>query len=521
MRDIPEQGSLPAYCIEAVHSVQCSRSYRMESAQLCLCLTGRTLDQNLKTLEKNRNFIDMAELRADFLDPDERSHLNRFPALAGIPLILTVRKDADGGQFRESESIRREILSRGIQGNYRFVDLEGDLDDISLEETIRQRGARIIRSIHAFDGIESLAAQKIERLRRKPDDIPKLAALIKSTAELNQLIQMQDRLPEGDRILIGMGSYGTVTRILAGRLGLFLSYTSTAGAEAAPGQIDPETLDGIYRFHRIGPNTAVYGVIGNPVAHSFSPGIHNPAFSRLGINAVYIPIQVDRIDDFFPLAERLGIKGISVTIPHKQTVLAHLRSRNAAVDATGACNTLVRSDSGWHGENTDVGGFLAPLAPHIKELSGKRATVIGAGGAARSVVYSLRKEGCSVLILNRTPSKARDLALAFDCRWGPLNTKGVSQAASFNDLIVQTTSAGMALHSEEDPFPDYCFTGQEIVYEIVYTPPVTPFLSRAIAAGCHTIKGIDMLIAQADLQFRLFTGQPLQQDRNPGTGNDL
>ena len=165
-----------------------------------------------------------------------------------------------------------------------------------------------------------------------------------------------------------MGDFGFPTRVLASRLGSFLCYTSPAGAVVAPGQVEPDTLASLYRFRGIGPSTAVYGVIGNPVMHSRSPRIHNRGFRSLGLDAVYLPFVVDDIDAFWEVADALGIRGFSVTAPHKQAVLGRLSEADPVVRATGACNTVFRDGVGkpWKGTNTDVAGFLGTAAGALR-----------------------------------------------------------------------------------------------------------------------------------------------------------
>ena len=162
----------------------------------------------------------------------------------------------------------------------------------------------------------------------------------KSTADLGRLLSIS-REAFGERILLGMGDFGFPTRVLASRLGSFLCYTSPARAIVAPGQVDPDTLGSLYRFRGIGPSTAVYGVIGNPVMHSRSPRIHNRGFQSLGLDAVYLPFLVDDVDAFWEVADALDIRGLSVTAPHKQAVLARVSHTDSVVRATGACNTRV------------------------------------------------------------------------------------------------------------------------------------------------------------------------------------
>jgi 3-dehydroquinate dehydratase/shikimate dehydrogenase len=224
---------------------------------------------------------------------------------------------------------------------------------------------------------------------------------------------------------------------------------------------------------------------------------------------------VDNLESFFRLADVFGIRGVSVTIPHKQGVIPFLDSRDEGVDAVGACNTIVWRDGSRCGYNSDISGFIAPLKESMNGVipAGLHAAVIGAGGAARAVVYALRKEGVEVLILNRTVERAKELASVFDCSYGSLGEQ--ERIADFSDLIIQTTSVGMKKEGREyDPIPGYSFSGSEIVYDIIYIPRLTPLLKRAAQSGCRVINGWAMLSAQAGIQFKLFTGQDLPWEAN-------
>jgi 3-dehydroquinate dehydratase/shikimate dehydrogenase len=309
-----------------------------------------------------------------------------------------------------------------------------------------------------------------------------------------------------------MGGYGTCTRILARRLGSYLCYSSAPGPQAAPGQVDPLSLTSLYRFKSIGKDSALFGVIGRPVSHSLSPLIHNRGFQALGMDAVYLPFLVDDAGEFLRAAETLGVRGLSVTVPHKEAVMPLLSRRDAEVEAIGACNTMLRApgQSGWSGTNTDAEGFLAPLAAAFggSVPRGLRATVIGAGGASRAVVHALAQSAADVLVLNRSPERARELGRDFSVSWGPLDEEGAELMRDHAELVVQATSVGMEPSVEADPLPRYRFTGRETVYDLVYRPPVSAFLARARAAGCRTIGGGSMLLAQGLAQFRLFAGVP-------------
>ena len=334
---------------------------------------------------------------------------------------------------------------------------------------------------------------------------------VRGSADLARLVDAAARTRDVEKVLVGTGEAGLAARILAARLGSAICPVSPAGTAAGPGDPDPETLRDRYRMASIGPDTPVRGVIGDPVMHSLSPVIHNRAMAALGIPGVYLPFPVDDLDAFMVAADILGVTGLSVTVPHKETILPFLATREPVVDRIGACNTLARPDARarWHGTNTDAAGFLAPLALAAagRPLHGMRAVVIGAGGASRAVVATLVGEGADVLVLNRTPERARELGERFGARWAGLDTAGLA-LAGHADLLVQATSAGMG-EGGGDPVPGYRFTGREIAYDLVYAPRETPFLARARAAGCTVIPGIRMLLAQARGQFKLFTGREL------------
>ncbi len=482
--------------------------------RICLCLTASSIREDLDALARYRPLVQMAELRVDLLAADERTHAWRAAAACDLPLILTARRSRDGGRFDGPEAERVALLRRLFADScargrrFAFVDVEEDVEAPDLEGEVRARGSRIVRSRHDPGGVPQDLEAAMRRLRRAPSDLAKGAFHTRGSADLLALFEAAARL-DFEHILVGMGPFGFATRILTPRTGSYLTFASAAEADVkgAAGHSDPATLCQLYRYPRLRPDTAIYGVIGNPVMHSRSPHIHNRGFRLCGVDAVYLPFLVDSVPSFLRLAELLAIRGVSVTIPHKHEVMAHLAAREQAVSAIGACNTLVRGESGWRGMNTDAAGFLRPLADAGFNRASGRATVIGAGGAARSVVYALRTLGMPVLVLNRTPDRARSLAADFGCEWAALDAAGLARIDGFDDLIVQTTSCGMSPQAEEDPIADRPLRGTEWVYDLVYSPPETALLRRAAACGCRTVRGGRMLIAQAMEQFRAFCGQ--------------
>jgi 3-dehydroquinate dehydratase / shikimate dehydrogenase len=494
-------------------------------AGICLCLTSRTLDGAAAALERERGRVDLAELRADQLAPEELPHIPAFAASRRESLILTVRLPRDGGAWRGTEQERAALIARSLASDrFRFVDLEEGVDPPSLGPAI-SRGLRVIRSIHDFSGVPEGIPATLRRLG-SGGAVAKLAAMPRGCADFARLLEgVRDARAQGaaeDFVVLGMGEYGLPTRVLATRLGSLHTYCSDGVLPGAPGQITPRELHGLYRFGSLTASAQVYGVIGNPVAHSKSPEIHNAGLEALGLDAVYLPFLVDDVGAFLRVAELLGVSGVSVTVPHKLAVIPHLRRLDASVSRTGACNTMVREPGGWYGTNTDLEGFLAPLRREAGPAVGAsmRATVIGAGGASRAVSRALVEAGVQALVLNRTPEGARRIAEELGCAWGPLGREGARLAGGYADLFVQTTSCGMEPHETCDPLPEYRFGGSELVYELVYRPRVTRLLARAIDAGCRWIGGIEMLQEQARGQFRLFTGTPYPREAAPAVPDE-
>ena len=486
-------------------------------AKICLCLTGKTLARDLEILEKNRKYVDIAELRADYLDPDERFLLRRFPELAGIPVILTIRRSIDGGQYLGGEGSRIKLLARGLayadadrRRNFAYVDLEEDLNVPSLEEAARTFGTRIIRSWHNFEGVDEGLAAKLRNLRRVGDELVKAALMPRSLDDVVKVYRAARETADIEKILLCMGEYGVNTRILAEHLGSRISYTTPAGegdlSPCAPGQLDPKELAELYRFREITAHTKVFAVTGYPLKVTGSPHFFNTVFGIEQTDAVYVPIPADSVHSLIRLAEQIGILGISVTVPYKEEILPYLGDKSEEVSVIGACNTIVASARGWKGYNTDAAGFSDSLLTFMgrKDLRGQRLTIIGAGGAARAVAAEVYRLKGKALILNRTPARAHALAEPYHFAWGGLDSQGAGLMEKYSNIIIQTSTVGMEPAVGMDPIEFYKFSGRETVMDLIYKPVKSRCLKRAEEAGCRILNGYDMLLRQAQLQYAYY-----------------
>jgi len=503
-------------------------------AKICLCLTAKTIKRNLEILNKYRKFTDIAELRVDCLDSDERLYIRRFPEQAGLPVILTIRRDIDGGHFVGGEGARVKLFANGLayasadsRQNFAYVDIEDDLEVPSLEEAARTFGTRIIRSYHNISGVIDDIPAKLRSMRQAGDEIIKMALTVKSTSDVLQIYQASKTFSANktyanqEKIIICMGHYGIYSRILAERFGSFLTYCTALSEDeisGAPGQMDISDLEELYRFRKITKNTKVYGIAGYPLLTSVSPWFFNTVFNIQNTDAVYVPFPVDSINEFLEIADKLDVQGLSITVPYKEAVLPALNEKSDTVKSIGACNTMHRFPGGWFGENTDCTGFTTSFLEFInrKNLKSKKITIIGAGGVAKSVAAEVFRLGGKALVLNRTVLKAKNLAEKYNFRWGGLpqnggEGQGFELMSKYNDIIIQASSAGMDGYEAVDPMALYTFTGKETVMDLVYTPARTPFLERAAAAGCRTINGYDMVIKQACQQYVNFFGTEINK----------
>jgi 3-dehydroquinate dehydratase / shikimate dehydrogenase len=465
----------------------------MREPQVCVAVAARTIEE-LRRKRDSAEGADLVELRLD--------HLDRPDAVAAIegrrrPVIATCRASWEGGQFRGSESERRQILESAINAGAEFVDVEAAAEFAAAIMRLR-RGRGVVLSAHYFGAVPPDLPQRAAAMHSAGAEVVKIAIEARTLADVLPLFALADaRREAGDssHVLIAMGNAGAASRILAARLGNRWTY---AGDGVAPGQLPPVRLLREFNFRRISPTSALYGVVGNPVGHSKSPVMHNAGFGELGIDAVYVPLEASSAEDFVRFARAVQISGASITAPFKVDLMSHVDEVDRLAERVGAINTIVVRDGRWIGRNTDVHGFLAPLTGRIR-VKGTRAAILGAGGAARGVAIALADEGAAVTICARRAEAARAIADLVGGQVGAFPPKAGSW-----DVLINATSAGTGPQGQ-NPIEGAQLDG-EMVFDLVYTPAETRLLAEARAAGCLTIGGLEMLVAQAERQFELWTG---------------
>lgn len=463
----------------------------MKYSKLCVTVTADT-SAELRTRRDQVANADLVELRLDTVrDPSAAA------ALAGRrkPVIITCRSQAQGGHFKGTEDERRAILSEALALGAEYVDLEWQSSCAQLVE--QTGGRRIVLSHHDFNGVPADLENITQAMLGSGAEVVKIAVM---ASRLNDSLTLRSiaRKTRVPIAVIAMGEAGIPSRVLANWMGSCWTY---AGNAVAPGQVSPARMLEEFRFRHIGPRTEIYGVLGRPVSHSVSPSMHNAAFRATHRDAVYLPLAAADFNDFLTFADAAGLRGVSVTAPFKVNAFENADECDPVSRRIQAVNTLRRDGHRWLGCNTDVSGFLAPLGSLPSR--GARATILGAGGAARSVSVALASSGMQVTVCARRREQAESVAAltgAAVATWPP-------DPASW-DLLVNSTPVGTAPNITESPLPaNYAFDRGALVYDLVYNPPHTRLLVDAAKAGCRTIGGLDMLVAQAQAQFEWWTGQ--------------
>ena len=429
---------------------------------------------------------DLVEFRVDRLPPLPLAEL--LGDAAGRA-VVTFRPRREGGAFEGAEAAREARLREALALGAAYVDVEWDAP--FADDLIAAFPGRVVLSRHDFTGIPADLPALVRALAARRPAVVKVAVTPTRLADqlsLRALAREADGLPV---VAIAMGTAGLPSRILAQRFGSCWTYS---GAAVAPGQVRPEVMRTRYRVGSHTAVTQVFGVAGRPIAHSWSPTLHNAALQALGVDAVYLPLEAQDIDDLLLTAEALAVGGLSVTAPFMLDALSRAVLADALATRLGAANTLTRVADGWVASNTDVEGFLQPLRPRMP-LATCRAAVLGGGGAARAVVAGLHAEGARVTVHARRRDQAGALAAlgATAGEWPP--TRGSW------DLLVNTTPVGTAPDQDASPVDAALLEGGRLVYDLVYNPGRTRLLRDAAAAGCETLGGLEMLIAQAAQQL--------------------
>ena len=451
-------------------------------------------------------------MRLDYIarTPD----LKRLLANKPCPLVATVRRPEDGGRWAGTEEARRMLLRHAVVSGFDWVDLETDVAG----EIRRFKDVKRIVSYHNMHEVPGDLEQIYEKMCQQDADVVKIAVTAQQPADNLRVLNLMKDAPK-PTVAFCMGDLGFFSRILAAKFGAPFTYAAfNREYRIAPGIPSFEELQHIYHYDKINADTAVFGVIGDPVAHSLSPLIHNAAFRSTGVNAVYLPFRVPRgqLVPFLKDFDKLHLRGYSVTIPHKEAAANLAHRKDEAVSLTHSANTLVRVKEGFAAYSTDYQAALDSLTSVLPPAEGAEAPsvaqrlvlVLGAGGVGRAIAHALARAGALVTIANRTGERAQKLAEEV----GGRSLEWQARHSMLCDILINCTSVGMHPNVDESPVhPSFLRPGM-IVMDTVYTPETTLLIKEARVRGCTVQTGVDMFVRQAAQQFLLFTGREAPLD---------
>jgi 3-dehydroquinate dehydratase / shikimate dehydrogenase len=470
-------------------------------SKLCAVVAALTAKEAAKQVQQALRQTPTVELRLDWLRNDaERAGLLRWlkkKAPSRATFLATCRRKEGGGRFAGDVAAELYWLMQAREAGCQWCDIEVETLRRLPECSIRCYAVppKIMLSMHDFKGTPRLPHVVGSAVPCEIDAV-KIAAAAHSISDSLRLL----RLARRSKNLVGvpMGEVALPARVLALRGGSALAYAPVAQA-TAPGQVSLEALKHLYRAHQITRNTQVFGVIGEPVGHSLSPLLHNTGYAVRRIDAVYVPFLVRKVREFLDAIDELGVRGFSVTLPHKQSILRHLDSCDALAAEIGAVNTVVvRRDGSIHGSNTDYVGVLRALERKLP-LKNSRALIFGAGGSARAAAFALVRAGAEVSICARRESAAKALARAAGA---VAIARRALRSQSF-DAILNATTVGMHPHEGVSPLE----SGElncRLVMDLIYRPQRTKLLEIAAQKGIATVSGLEMFLAQGFAQWEIW-----------------
>ena len=489
-----------------------ARLLHLRLPRVCVAVSASDpadLIEKAEALARDNSFL---EFRLDYISrpgsalPKIQEFTSSHPH---ITVIGTCRRAASGGKFQGSIPAQLEILAKTAAAGCQLIDIElqtiARLKPAQIEK-LRSKAA-IILSFHDFKATEKLD-ETLAKMSRYPADFYKVVSTARSLSDNVAMMKFLERHRD-DHSLVGlcMGEQGIISRILSVRAGSKFTFAAVTESEkTAPGQVTAQELRSTFRIDQVDAATKVFGVVGDPIAHSLSPAIMNAALRRENVNGVFLPLHAKTLKDLLACVREIPIQGLAITMPYKQDILPHLDNTDPFTAKIGACNTVVRSQDGkLYGFNTDTSGVVRPLEQRMS-LNDARILVIGAGGAARAAVFGLRERGAQIFILNRSLASAQKLARQAKAK----TIKRADLKRLDFDVIINATPIGMG-NTRETPLNADEIKAQ-YVFDMVYDPAETKLLQLAKLRGAQVIPGREMFVHQAARQFEIWTGKPAPRE---------
>ena len=447
----------------------------------------------------------LAELRLDYI---LRSiNLNRLVEKRPTQVVMTCRRPQDGGKWRGSEADRIILLRSAIATGVDYIDIEEDI----AHQIPRYGKTKRIISYHNLKETPSDIETIHARMLKTDPDIIKIATFANSPADNARVLRLIEKSPV-PTIAFCMGEIGMISRIICLQKGSPFTFAAlSAERMMAPGQFTAQQLINTYRAQSINRDTEFLGVIADPVGHSLSPAIHNQLLQLDDVNKIYLPIRVPRehLDEFMDSVSELGITGLIVTIPHKESVLRFVNGLDEDVAGIRAANTLVVKDNSVFAYNTDCRAAMLSLAhtegkfEDKQPFFGRKALILGSGGVAKAMAFGLIRGGAELIVAGRNTRAAEQMALDLKCKsidWAARHSVDV-------DYLINCTPVGMHPDLNNSPFDVDKLNPETLIFDTVYNPQQTLLVKGGKEIKCRVITGVDMFVRQAAMQYKLFTGK--------------
>ncbi|MBS0652185.1 MAG: shikimate dehydrogenase [Verrucomicrobia bacterium] len=457
--------------------------------------TGPTLLEVKDTVNQALNKVQGIEFRFDLFKSVDlkaiKELMESFGPKRPFKLLFTLRPVRQGGEYNGSEEARISLLKELSALGPDYVDLECDISLTHWKEFAAQfPQIQFICSYHDFLHAPKDLDHLLSGMKNPYAHIYKIAVMAHTSNDALRMLHFVRRNKDQCTLIgIAMGEAGMVSRILGPVAGNLFDYASISQT-TAPGQLSVDQIENPYRHSQLNLNTALYGLIGFPVEKSLGHRIHNAVFEKNRANAVYVkmPVRPDELPYFVESAKALPFKGLSITMPLKEEVVPFLDSLTPSAKAIGAVNTIAVENGKWTGHNTDGIGALNAIESKMP-VKDKHILIIGAGGAAKAIIYEALQRGAQVTIVNRTASKAEHLANIYQCQGGGFDLFPQILKRGY-DILVNTIPEG-ELIDEQWIIPS------SVAMDIVYVPKNTPFLLKASRKNCRLVYGYEMFIDQA------------------------
>ena len=446
------------------------------------------------------------ELRLDYL----RDHSELETELHGMlsrlrypQTIATCRRVEAGGRFQGSVEDQLAVLTAAARAGCQWVDIE--IESVKAVRNLPFKvfaPSKVIVSYHNYKNTRDLGAV-YRRLARLPVEAVKIASQAQNLQDNLKVLKLlkSNRRRRPRLVALAMGNSGICSRVMAFRWGCPFTYASLGNHHAvAGGQLAINHMRSVYHVEHLDERTQLYGVVGTHSAMSLSPAMQNIAFQAKRVNALYLPCETARLSDFLKFARSLKFAGFSITMPFKRAIMKELVWMDPLAEKIGACNTVAVRHGKWMGWNTDSTAVTEVLTKRLR-LPGSRILILGAGGAARAAAFALRAENADVFIAARREAVARKLARSVGAEAVPWENADNLDV----DAVINATPVGMSPHSDAHPL-DLARLRTRVVFDMVYFPVETRFLSEARGRGLVTISGLEMLVAQGARQFEIWTG---------------